>query len=75
MFMHQHMEPMLLLSLLNTKLRNTNADLTSICTQYQLDEDWLRDKFSDLGWTYHHACHQFKPVPPVTDCSAICTNP
>lgn len=59
---HANMEPNLLLSLLNMKMRNENCGLNSICRQYEWDQDKIRQQLAMLGWRYVAEVQQFKPA-------------
>ncbi len=53
-------DPILLLSYLNTQLRDKYPNLTALCEDLQLDSAALRDKIASVGYDYDAAQNQFK---------------
>lgn len=52
-------DPAILLSLINTKLRDFYPSLTSLCEDMELDAEELRDKLSSIGYAYKEDRNQF----------------
>lgn len=53
-------DPILLLSYLNTQLRDKYPSLAALCDDLQLDNDALRDKIANVGYAYNPEQNQFK---------------
>ncbi|MBR0207512.1 MAG: DUF4250 domain-containing protein [Oscillospiraceae bacterium] len=45
-------DPMILLSYVNTKLRDEYDSLAALCADLELDEDALKEKLSSVGFAY-----------------------
>ncbi|TLU61014.1 DUF4250 domain-containing protein [Thalassotalea litorea] len=60
--LHQNMDPYILLSTLNMKMRNDNVGLLHVCCQYDLNEKQVCNILNPLGWHYVEAIKQFKPA-------------
>lgn len=54
------MDPYILLSLINTKLRDQFASLKELCEDLAIDENDLLVKLSQIGYTYDKDSNQFK---------------
>ena len=52
-------DPMILLSYVNTKLRDRDADLAAFCRREDADEAELRARLADIGYEYSAARNQF----------------
>jgi len=55
-----NMDPNLLLSLVNTKLRNDYDSLKTLAERENLDLQALKDKLKIIGYVYDSKAHQFK---------------
>lgn len=53
-------DPFMLLSVINTKLRDYGGDLDELCSSLDIDKYALVDKLSAAGFTYDSATNQFK---------------
>ena len=53
-------DPMILLSYINTKLRDDFADLDDLCSALELDPTELCDRLAPLGYTYNHTHNRFQ---------------
>lgn len=54
------MDPVMLLSLINTKLRDEYSSLNSLCSDLSLDEEFLKNKLHNIGYEYNIDMNQFK---------------
>ena len=52
-------DPMILLSFLNTKLRDDYDSLTALCEDLETDEDELKAKLAAAGVSYDEARNRF----------------
>ncbi|MCM1499808.1 MAG: DUF4250 domain-containing protein [Clostridium sp.] len=52
-------DPMMLLSYINTKLRDDYPSLESLCEDLNLDQEELSSKLSTIGYTYDAALNRF----------------
>lgn len=52
-------DPMLCLSVVNTKLRDQYKDLDSLCEDLNLDKDTLVKKLSEIDYEYDGKQNQF----------------
>ncbi|MGL4826179.1 MAG: DUF4250 domain-containing protein [Vibrionaceae bacterium] len=55
-----NMDPNLLLSIVNMKLRDQFSSLASLCAFYEIDEQALRDKLARGGFEYMATINQFR---------------
>ena len=53
-------DPMILLSYLNTQLRDRYDSLAALCEDLDADEDALREKLAAAGFTYDSERNQFR---------------
>ena len=53
-------DPAILLSYINTKLRNEGVTLAEFCREIDADEREIRDVLSEIGYTYHEARNRFE---------------
>lgn len=53
-------DPFILLSYINTKLRDEYAGLDELCTGLDIDKDSLISKLGDAGFTYMPEINQFR---------------
>jgi len=56
----QEMDPFILLSLINTKLRNESESLAGLCENYNVDQARLVEKLGDFGYEYIGEINQFR---------------
>lgn len=54
------MDPQLLFSLLNMKLRNDFTSLARLCVYYQLTQALVEEKLAQAGFYYQISLNQFK---------------
>ena len=54
------MDPVMLLSFINTKLRDEYSSLNLLCSDLDLDEEFLNDKLQNIGYEYNVEMNQFK---------------
>ncbi len=52
-------DPVMLLSLINTKLRDFNSSLDDLCKEYNLDKEYIIDKLSMIDYHYNEERNQF----------------
>lgn len=52
-------DPIILLSFINTKLRDENGDLSALCKRYDADETAVRNILLSAGYRYNPAINQF----------------
>ena len=52
-------DPVILLSFLNTKLRDHYSNLQDLCEDLELDENQLKEKIAAIGYTYDSDRNQF----------------
>ena len=53
-------DPMILLSVLNTKLRDEYPSLEELCRDLDLDQRTLEDKMAAAGFSYDEARNAFR---------------
>ena len=53
-------DPVILLSVLNTKLRDQYQSLAVLCEDLNLDEQSIRRKLNAIGFQYDEARNQFR---------------
>lgn len=53
-------DPFILLSYINTKLRDDFATLDELCAALDLDRNTLADRLSSVGFEYDPAVNQFR---------------
>lgn len=56
----QNMDPHILLSIVNMKLRDQYSSLDDLVRSYDIDPEALCNKLSDAGYHYQTASNQFK---------------
>ena len=56
------MDPVMLLSFINTKLRDEYSSLNLLCSDLDLDEEFLNSKLQNIGYEYIREMNQFKYV-------------
>lgn len=52
-------DPMLLLSVVNTKLRDQYTSLDALCEDMQADREKMETKLQDIDYTYDENTNQF----------------
>lgn len=52
-------DPFILLSYVNTKLRDNYTNLDSLCDDLDLDKEELKDKLSEIGYYYNEELNAF----------------
>ena len=52
-------DPVLLLSVVNTKLRDRYLTLDDLCEDMQADKDEITNKLKGIGYEYDESGHQF----------------
>ena len=55
-------DPYILLSFINTKLRDEYSSLSVLCDGLDADQQELAGKLEALGYAYDAQANQFKPV-------------
>ena len=53
-------DPMILLSFVNTKLRDEYSTLEEFCKEHDLDVESLKKKLEEIGFQYNTELKQFK---------------
>ena len=53
-------DPMILLSFVNTKLRDEYPSLEEFCIKNDLDIEFLKEKLNEIGFQYNAKLNQFK---------------
>ena len=53
-------DPMILLSFVNTKLRDEYRTLEEFCKEHNLDVEALKKKLEEIGFQYNTELKQFK---------------
>ena len=52
-------DPVMLLSLINTKLRDYNSSLDDLCKENDLNEDEVKEKLEMIDYHYNEERNQF----------------
>ena len=52
-------DPVMLLSLINTKLRDFNSSLDDLCKEYNLEKEYITEKLSMIDYHYNEERNQF----------------
>ena len=52
-------DPVMLLSLINTKLRDYNSSLDDLCKEYNLEKEYITEKLSMIDYHYNEERNQF----------------
>lgn len=53
-------DPFILLSFVNTKLRDEYGDLEALCRALGTSRDALSDTLGQIGYAYDEGCRQFR---------------
>lgn len=54
------MDPNILLSIVNMKLRDFYSNLNALCDDMEISEDGLKEKLNQIGYKYDENINQFK---------------
>ncbi|WP_294376530.1 DUF4250 domain-containing protein [uncultured Clostridium sp.] len=54
------MDPVILLSFINTKLRDEYSSLDLLCNDFAFDIELLKNKLKDINYEYNIESNQFK---------------
>lgn len=54
------MDPFMLLSTINTKLRNDHSSLQSLCERYDINQSDLIERLGEFGYEYIGEINQFR---------------
>lgn len=57
---YESMDPYILLSAINLKLRDECPSLDDLCARYEVDEDKLCKRLAEKGFKYDATQNQFK---------------
>lgn len=52
-------DPVMLLSLINTKLRDFNSSLDDLCKEYNLDKEYITEMLSMIDYHYDEFKNKF----------------
>ena len=52
-------DPMMLLSFVNTSLRDKGVDLKELCKSFSVDPKEIEEKLDKLGYTYNNELNKF----------------
>ncbi len=55
-------DPYILLSYINTKLRNSACDLCALCRELDEDRDRIEETLRSIGYAYDETSNRFVPV-------------
>ncbi len=53
--------PMMLLSFINTQLRDNYDSLDELCASYMTEQDEVKDKLETIGYIYDASLNKFIP--------------
>lgn len=59
MIQHLPNDPVMLMSFVNTKLRDVCTDLDDFCATYGVDRRWLESKLHEAGYEYNKEQNKF----------------
>ena len=54
------MDPNILLSIINMKLRDFYSNLSSLCDDMEISEEYLKEKLNKVGYNYDETINQFR---------------
>lgn len=54
------MDPNILLSIVNMKLRDFYSNLNALCDDMEISEKELKEKLNQIGYKYDESINQFK---------------
>ena len=52
-------DPMMLLSFLNTRMRDEHVTLDELCNQFQVNRKEIEEKLDKMGYTYNNELNKF----------------
>lgn len=52
-------DPMMLLSFVNTRMRDEHITLDELCSQFDADRHAIEEKLDKLGYTYNNELNKF----------------
>ncbi|NLP34122.1 MAG: DUF4250 domain-containing protein [Clostridiales bacterium] len=52
-------DPFILLSYINTKLRDENPSIDDLCLSLNIDKTWLENTLSSIAYTYDQDTNRF----------------
>ncbi|MBQ9934965.1 MAG: DUF4250 domain-containing protein [Lachnospiraceae bacterium] len=52
-------DPMMLLSFVNTSLRDKGIDLEELCKSFCIDKKEIQEKLDKIGYTYNNELNRF----------------
>ncbi|MDP4091519.1 MAG: DUF4250 domain-containing protein [Bacillota bacterium] len=58
------MDPFMLLSIVNMKLRDAYSSLQSLCDDWDIEECLLHNRLKDIGYSYDKSHNQY--IPEIT---------
>lgn len=56
----KNIDPIILLSIINTKLRDQYASLDILCYDLELTKEYILNRLKDIGYEYNGEKNQFK---------------
>lgn len=56
----KNIDPNILLSIINTKLRDQYASLDILCYDLELTKEYILNRLKDIGYNYNEEKNQFK---------------
>ncbi|MCE5222263.1 MAG: DUF4250 domain-containing protein [Clostridium sp.] len=56
----KNIDPNILLSLMNTKLRDQYASLDILCNDLELTKEYILNRLKSIGYNYNEEKNQFK---------------
>jgi len=56
----KNIEPIMLLSIMNTKLRDQYASLEILCEDLEITKEYILNKLKVIGYDYNETENQFK---------------
>lgn len=56
----KNMDPNILLSIMNTKLRDQYASLDILCYDLDLTKEYIVNRLKDIGYNYNEEKNQFR---------------
>jgi hypothetical protein len=56
----KNIDPNILLSIMNTKLRDQYASLDILCYDLELTKEYILNRLKDIGYNYNEEKNQFK---------------
>lgn len=52
-------DPMMLLSFVNTRMRDEGLNLMEFCSQFQIEQNEIEEKLDKLGYSYNNDLRKF----------------